>query len=153
MLLDTLPLTLNGKIDRRALPEPPARYDQMTHTAVAPRTPLEQEIASIFAEVLHVQQVTLLDNFFELVGDSLSAMQVVSRLRSHFHHDFALAQFFQAGSVRDIAQLIEVARSEREQAELAEVIKQVEQLSENDLMHMLMEKNIIVGDQFESKQR
>src|SRR5580658_117881 len=79
-VLDALPLTVNGKLDRRALPAP----DRDTATAgyVAPRTAAEQAIAGIWADVLGTGQVGVHDNFFELGGDSILSIQIASRARS-----------------------------------------------------------------------
>ncbi|MGG1640084.1 amino acid adenylation domain-containing protein, partial [Paenibacillus sp. NRS-1782] len=79
MRLETIPLTSNGKIDRKALPEP----EGSIHTGaayVAPRTTVEQVLASVWAGVLGVETVGTQDNFFELGGDSIKALQVSSRL-------------------------------------------------------------------------
>ncbi|MET8010137.1 non-ribosomal peptide synthase/polyketide synthase [Streptomyces sp. NPDC005271] len=78
--LDALPLTPNGKVDRRALPDPdPAPSSGAGH--VAPRTPLESRIATIWADVLGLERVGVHDNFFDLGGDSILSIQVVSRAR------------------------------------------------------------------------
>jgi amino acid adenylation domain-containing protein/non-ribosomal peptide synthase protein (TIGR01720 family) len=77
--VDRLPLTRSGKIDRRALPDPEAGGGRAEY--VAPRTPLEQRIAAVWAEVLGVDRVGLLDNFFDRGGDSIQSILVVSRLR------------------------------------------------------------------------
>ncbi|WP_152526771.1 non-ribosomal peptide synthetase, partial [Paenibacillus polymyxa] len=79
MRLETIPLTSNGKIDRKALPEP----EGSIHTGaayVAPRTTVEQVLAAVWAGVLGVEAVGAQDNFFELGGDSIKALQVSSRL-------------------------------------------------------------------------
>ncbi|WP_155742222.1 non-ribosomal peptide synthetase, partial [Paenibacillus polymyxa] len=79
MRLETIPLTSNGKIDRKALPEP----EGSIHTGaayVAPRTQVEQVLAAVWAGVLGVEAVGTQDNFFELGGDSIKALQVSSRL-------------------------------------------------------------------------
>ena len=76
--LDTFPLTPNGKIDRAALPAPDVA-GALARQYVAPRTPLEQTLAGIWQEVLHVPQVGVHDNFFELGGHSLLAVQLISR--------------------------------------------------------------------------
>jgi acyl-CoA synthetase (AMP-forming)/AMP-acid ligase II/acyl carrier protein len=81
VFLDTLPLTPNGKVDWCALPAPDHTRPALDRALVAPRTPMEEEVARIWVEVLGVQQVGLHDNFFELGGHSLKATQIMSRLR------------------------------------------------------------------------
>ena len=79
LFLDALPLSPNGKLDRRALPQ--ADASQLQTTYIAPRTELEREIAAIWADVLKLEKVGIADNFFELGGDSIISLQVVSRAR------------------------------------------------------------------------
>ncbi|TBU87893.1 non-ribosomal peptide synthase/polyketide synthase [Phytopseudomonas dryadis] len=79
LLLDALPVTANGKLDRRALPVPDAGDNQQAY--VAPSTELEQKVAAIWAEVLKIQRVGLADNFFDLGGNSLLVLSVLSRLQ------------------------------------------------------------------------
>ncbi|WP_258191652.1 non-ribosomal peptide synthase/polyketide synthase, partial [Pseudomonas fluorescens] len=79
MFLAQMPLTPNGKLDRKALPQPDA--SQMQQTYVSPQSELEQKIAGLWADVLRVPRVGLNDNFFELGGDSIISIQVVSRAR------------------------------------------------------------------------
>ncbi|WP_447739004.1 non-ribosomal peptide synthase/polyketide synthase [Pseudomonas laurentiana] len=79
LLLDKLPVTPNGKLDRKALPQPDA--SQLQGEYIAPQSALEQQIAAIWADVLKLEQVGLSDNFFELGGDSIISLQVVSRAR------------------------------------------------------------------------
>jgi amino acid adenylation domain-containing protein len=80
MALKQLPLTPNGKLDRRALPAPQSRPEEMGEY-IAPRTELERTLASIWAQVLRVDQVGVQDNFFELGGHSLLIVQMMERLR------------------------------------------------------------------------
>ncbi|MGG6352097.1 amino acid adenylation domain-containing protein, partial [Pseudomonas putida] len=77
--LERLPVSPNGKLDRKALPEP--TFDLASH--VPPRCEEEQWMAQIWAEVLQVEQVGIADNFFELGGDSILSLQVISRVRNH----------------------------------------------------------------------
>ncbi|TYR65651.1 amino acid adenylation domain-containing protein, partial [Streptomyces parvus] len=82
VVLDSLPLTPSGKIDRRALPEPPAHTGTGPDTGrVAPRTPVERVLAEAWGEVLGLDDVGVHDNFFELGGDSILAIQLMARVR------------------------------------------------------------------------
>ncbi|MFP2913762.1 phosphopantetheine-binding protein, partial [Pyxidicoccus sp. 3LFB2] len=106
VLLDTLPLTANGKVDRKALPVPELRTAEPESFA-APRTETEQLLAGIFSAVLNVPRVGLHDDFFELGGHSLLATQLVSRVREAFHVELALRTLFEAPSVEQLALRIE----------------------------------------------
>lgn len=99
--LDQLPLTPNGKIDRRALPDP--ALSSPARTYMPPRTPMEEMVAALFAEVLGVAQVGVHDNFFGLGGHSLKAVQVVHHLRTR--HQITIAQhwLFTAPTVAELA--------------------------------------------------
>jgi amino acid adenylation domain-containing protein/non-ribosomal peptide synthase protein (TIGR01720 family) len=79
VVLERLPLTSNGKLDRQALPPPDFARPELEQAYVAPRTPLESELAQAWSEVLRVQQVGIHDNFFELGGDSIISIQLVAR--------------------------------------------------------------------------
>ena len=81
VFLDLIPLTSNGKVDRKALPAPDQNRFDLEESFVAPRTPVEEMIAEIWAEVLKLDRVGIHDNFFDLGGHSLLATQVISRLR------------------------------------------------------------------------
>src|SRR5439155_11478479 len=80
VLLDRLPLTATGKVDRRALPAPDGTRPALETPFVAPRTAVEAQVAGIWAEVLGVEQVGVQDNFLELGGDSVSATRVIARV-------------------------------------------------------------------------
>src|SRR5262249_31723547 len=80
VLLDRLPLTENGKVDRKALPEP--ERGTVGREYVAPSSPAEESLARIWQDVLGVERVGAHDNFFELGGDSILSIQVVARARA-----------------------------------------------------------------------
>jgi amino acid adenylation domain-containing protein len=107
--LDELPLTANGKVDRRALPEPEGERVGSEREYVAPRTPTEELLAGIFAEVLGVEGVGVEDNFFELGGHSLQAVQLVSRVREAAGADVSLRALLLAPNVAAFAREVEAS--------------------------------------------
>jgi acyl carrier protein len=104
--LPKLPLTPNGKIDRQALPIPEIKIANEANY-VPPRTPTEQIIADIWADVLGRKQVGIYDDFFDLGGHSLLATQVVSRLRETLKIDLPLRSFFEQPTVNKLVEKIE----------------------------------------------
>src|SRR6266567_7164962 len=112
--LDKLPLNANGKVDRQALPSPEEAGQAQPRTYLAPRTPVEEVVANIWAEVLRLSQVGADDNFFALGGHSLLATQVVSRLRRVLGVELPLRMMFEAPTVEKLAEKIEVTRRSEE---------------------------------------
>jgi len=109
VILDTLPLTANGKVDRKALPEPTSARTQSPIIYVAPRTPIEEKLAQIWSEVLGVTEVGIYDNFFTLGGNSLGATRVISKIRETFEVEFPLQNFFEEATVKHLAEYLQVA--------------------------------------------
>ncbi|MFL5541582.1 MAG: condensation domain-containing protein, partial [Longimicrobiaceae bacterium] len=105
--LASLPLTPNGKLDRRALPAP----EYAAHEAfAAPRTPAEEVLAGIWAEVLRTDRVGVNDNFFALGGHSLLATRVASRIRAVLDAEVPLRVLFERTTVAQLAQAVDEAR-------------------------------------------
>ncbi|MGA9770371.1 MAG: amino acid adenylation domain-containing protein [Blastocatellia bacterium] len=104
--LDALPLTHSGKLDRRALPLPEMSGYKSEKSFVAPRTFIEKGVAGIWAEIMGLERVGLLDDFFDLGGHSLLATQVVARIRNSFNVELRLRDFFEARSVSGLAEVI-----------------------------------------------
>jgi amino acid adenylation domain-containing protein len=101
MVLEALPLSPNGKVDRKALPAP--SFERAERRYVAPSTPTQQVLANIWAEVLRVEKVGTEDDFFALGGHSLLATQVVSRVRSALGVELPLRALFEAPTVAGLA--------------------------------------------------
>jgi len=112
VLLDALPRTPNGKVERRALPVPDKARPELEETFVASRTPIEEVLAGIWAEVLGLDKVGVQDNFFELGGHSLLATQVISRVRDAFSVELSLYSLFEASTITSLGEKIEAARRE-----------------------------------------
>ncbi len=141
VFLNTLPLTLNGKVDRRLLPTPDRIRLKIEEPLVAPRTPIEKVLTEIWTRILNVEQVGIYDNFFELGGHSLMATQVVSRIRDAFDINVPLNAFFQFPTVTDLT--VAILRIQAEQADsevLTQTLVEVEQLPENEIRKMLFTK-------------
>ena len=105
--LEALPLSSNGKIDRKALPDPgPGPLDSVAEY-VAPRNPLEETLARVWAEVLELERVGVHDNFFDLGGHSLQSVQLVSRLTAALNRPVSVKTVFQAPTVAAMAEVLE----------------------------------------------
>jgi len=111
VMLDAIPLTPNGKVDREALPDPKNSRSGLNAPPVAPRTSKEEKLIKIWAKELHIDQVGVHDNFFDLGGHSLLAMRVISQIRDALQVELSLIQFFESPTVAALAGRIETARS------------------------------------------
>ncbi|RKG69098.1 amino acid adenylation domain-containing protein, partial [Corallococcus exercitus] len=108
LVLEALPLNSNGKVDRKALPEP--GHLARSSDFVAPRNSTEEQLAALFTEVLRVERIGIQDDFFALGGHSLLATQLVSRVRSTFGVELPLRVFFEAPTVEALATKLDGAQ-------------------------------------------
>jgi amino acid adenylation domain-containing protein len=111
ILMDSLPLTANGKLDRGALPDPREAGQRPDTAYVAPRTALESRLKEIWSELLGLQRIGLQENFFALGGHSLLAMQVVARIAGAFHVMLPPNCLFEYPTLARLAEAVESARS------------------------------------------
>ncbi|HLF04848.1 MAG TPA: non-ribosomal peptide synthetase [Dehalococcoidia bacterium] len=139
--LEALPLLPNGKINRLALPAPDRTRPELAAPFIAPRTPEEEQLAKIWAQVLGLEQVGVDDDFLELGGDSLLATQVISRVIKAFNVDLPLRTLF---SVPTVAQMtVVVAQHQAQQAspeDVERLLAELEALSEEQASQLLASK-------------
>ena len=107
--LERLPLTANGKVDRRALPEPGAERPELTAAYRAPSTPVEEALAALWQELLGLERVGVHDHFFDLGGHSLLVTRLVARLRDRIGIEISARAVFEAPTVAALARAVEEA--------------------------------------------
>jgi amino acid adenylation domain-containing protein len=112
VFLPQLPLTANGKLDRKALPQPQEEHSQPGSEYVAPQGEIEETLARIWAEVLRRERIGAKDHFFELGGHSLLAARVVARLRTQLGVEIPLRLLFETPTLRELAVRIEQVQQE-----------------------------------------
>ncbi|MGH7835487.1 MAG: non-ribosomal peptide synthetase, partial [Candidatus Binatia bacterium] len=127
--LPALPLTPNGKVDRSGLPRPGNSRPELDNMFAAPRTPVETQLARIWAEVLSLDRVGIHDNFFDLGGHSLAATRVVSRVIRTFQLELPVQALFGAPTVAEMAKVITEHKTLGEK-ELARILADLESFSE-----------------------
>ncbi|NUO78886.1 amino acid adenylation domain-containing protein [candidate division KSB1 bacterium] len=144
VLLEALPLSPNGKIDRPAL----SRYDgnhsrpELSTPFVAPRHPVEEVVAQIWAGVFELEPIGVLDNFFELGGHSLMATKILAQLRDIFPVSLTMSDFWEAPAVGQFAERLSAAgrAGQIDVVEIARTLLQVNQLSDEQIAALLAEK-------------
>jgi amino acid adenylation domain-containing protein len=146
--LAQLPLTANGKVDRRALPEPEAEGGNSSSVQrEAGRTPVEELLCGIWAEVLGVEQFGLDDNFFDLGGHSLLATGVASRIRERFGIEFQMRSLFESPTISALAVLVETNLiGHASMDEIAAALERLDQLSNDDIKTLLLNEDRLTAD-------
>jgi acyl carrier protein len=145
MILERLPLTANGKIDRNALPMPNELRPE-TEVLIAPRNSIEEALAKIWEDLLGVGLIGVNDNFFALGGHSLLAAQVISRIRQSLQIELPLRSMFEtptiAGLAKDVAEYD--AKAGRATA-VAEMRKKIDSLSPEEIRALLQAKHEVAN--------
>jgi acyl carrier protein len=116
--LEELPLTANGKLDRRALPDPDHERPALETMRVGPRTAVEEILAAIWSTVLGIEKVSIHDTFFDLGGHSLLATQVISRVRAAFNIEIPLSTFFEEPTIAGLAANVEAAIQDKSESQV-----------------------------------
>ncbi|MGB9179574.1 MAG: amino acid adenylation domain-containing protein, partial [Pyrinomonadaceae bacterium] len=155
VMLDEMPLTPNGKVDRRALAALEQPCMELAAAYVAPRNPIEEKLAAIWAEVIGIERVGIDDNFFELGGHSLLATRIISAARKTFRVEIPVRNIFETPTVASFARAIEQSRARRQDEEVSIIkarargrknmdqhLAELEQLSEDDVKKLLHEKKL-----------
>ena len=142
VVLDKLPLTSSGKVDRRQLPAPTDGRPELGETYVAPRTPLEQEVATIWEQVLKVNRVGVHDNFFALGGHSLLATQVISRVDESLQIEMSLRAIFEQPTVAGFALAVAQRQAIRSGEETMQLLDRLSQLSDEEAQQLLDSGNL-----------
>jgi amino acid adenylation domain-containing protein len=133
-----LPLTANGKLDRRALPAPEWSRPELEAAYEPPRNATEEVVVRVWAEVLNVERIGVNDNFFDLGGHSLSATGVIFRLRDALRVDLPLRALFESPTPRGLADALARAWGDREVLEeIARTNLELEQLSDDEVKALL----------------
>ena len=136
--LDVFPLTPNGKVDRRALPDPGQTGLELDREFVAPRTPVEEILSGVWADTLAVKQIGVHDNFFELGGHSLLAIQLISQLRDLFMVELPLYSLFEIPTVAGLTQALHHYESTPGQVEkVVEMLQKIEAMSDAEVSQLL----------------
>jgi len=126
--LTELPLTVNGKVDRRALPDPEIERATVGEEFCAPRTPAEEMLAGVWAEVFRITQVGVHDSFFDLGGESILAIKLVSRINKDFDIELPVRALFEQPTIAELATCI--VQYQAEHADEAELLKLLEELGD-----------------------
>ena len=138
VFMDALPLMGIGKVDRMALPSPGSARPALEESFVAPRTPVEEALARIWAGVLKLEQVGIHDNLFDLGGHSLLATQIISRVRNTFQLELPLRALFESPTVASLA--VQIGQTQAKRAvpeEIAGLLSDPESLSDEEAKRLL----------------
>ncbi|HEX7314158.1 MAG TPA: amino acid adenylation domain-containing protein [Pyrinomonadaceae bacterium] len=138
--LAEMPLNVNGKIDRHALPAPESERPRLGEEYSAPRTPPEELLAGIWGKVFQVDRVGIHDTFFELGGESILAIKLVSLINKGFNIELPLRSLFEHPTVAGLASVVVQCQAERaDEEELISLLAEVEDVSEDDARSMLID--------------
>lgn len=140
--LDDLPLNPHGKVDYKTLAEP-MRGHGTSEPYVPPRTPLEAQLAAIWAEALELERVGIHDDFIELGGHSMTAIMVVSKVRERLGVELPVVRLFEVHTVAQLAEKVESAQlSQAAPSEIEEALGELEALSDEEVERQLSQERV-----------
>ena len=143
--LDKIPLTSNGKVDRRALPQPEDKRPELSKRYAGPRNETEYCVVQIWQEVLDVRPIGVHDNFFDLGGHSLAATRVVSRVFEQYQLAIPLQSLFQSPTVAEMAAVIAEHQGKGlEASQLTAILDELESLSDVEAQRLVSEINLSI---------
>lgn len=157
VMLPEFPLTPSGKFDRRALPKPETSRDELGSEFIAPRNEIEEKLAALVSELLHVERVGVNDNFFELGGHSLLATQFMSRITETFCIEMPLMAIFEQPTVAQLAQRVEeitrsggpaveeIEKLDRGDVNFIDMLAELDSLSAEEVQALLSENDEKAG--------
>ncbi len=141
VLLDEMPLTPNGKINRRALPAPEVSRPELEQRYVAPRNDIEVALVDMWQEVLGINEIGVSDNFFDLGGHSLKATRLLAKVRSIFRTQLPLSVVFEATTIEALARaLVQHEPKPGQTAKIAHVLQRIKSIPSADLRDELERK-------------
>ena len=139
--LESLPVTPNGKINRRLLPDPGRSRPDLATPMASPRNDVEQELTRVWADVLALDMVGIGDDFFDLGGDSLSASRIIARVLERFQLDIPMSQLFNSPTIAHMAAVITAHQDKTlDEHALAALLNELESLSEAEAVRILAEQ-------------
>ena len=142
VMLDALPLLPNGKLDRKALPVPDKSRPTLDTPFVAARTPVEKDLATIWAEVLSLDQVGINDKFFDLGGHSLRAVQVISRVINAFKLELPIKFLLESPTIADMTVVITQNMANKAgEEELSRMLAELESITDKEAQRRLEDEN------------
>ncbi|WP_194270035.1 non-ribosomal peptide synthetase [Candidatus Methylospira mobilis] len=136
VILEQLPLMTNGKLDRNALPVPIIE-GRFSGSGAVPLNPVEEAVAAIWKEILGAGHIDIHDNFFDLGGHSLSAIQVIVRIQDRFGIEISVAELFDAPTIYTLSQILMQQQSEPADEEMLALLAELEQLPDGEAQRLL----------------
>ena len=139
IVLENIPVTASGKVDRRALPVPGSARPELQTAYQPPRTDLETQLSAIWEEILGIDAIGVQDNFFELGGSSLHAIRILARIADHFGVSLSQNHLFANPTIAGLAALVIERFESSDDQELDRLLSLVEGMSEQEAEKLLFE--------------